>query len=124
MAKVLIVDDNRPSRELVVDILRPLSLEVAEAADGFTALAAAREMRPDLVILDLSMPDMDGFAVLDELRRYPHCARTPVLAVTANAMPSERFKALRAGFADFMTKPVRCNELRLRVEALLNDSRP
>lgn len=122
MPKVLIIDDNRPSRELIVDILRPLSLEVAEAADGTTGLAAAREMRPDLVILDLSMPDMDGFAVLYELRRDPDCASTPVLAVTANAMPGERTKALRAGFSGFLTKPVRSAELRRCVEAFLNGS--
>jgi CheY-like chemotaxis protein len=120
MRKVLVVDDNRPSRELIVDILRPLCLEVAEAPDGTTALAAARAMRPDLVILDLTMPGMDGFAVLNELRHDPDCARTPVLAVTANAMPGERTKALVAGFSDFLTKPVRSAELRLRVEAFLN----
>ena len=120
MRKVLVVDDNRPSRELIVDILRPLCLEVAQAPDGTTALAAARIMRPDLVILDLTMPEMDGFAVLNELRHDPDCARTPVLAVTANAMPGERSKALKAGFSDFLTKPVRSAELRRRVEAFLN----
>jgi CheY-like chemotaxis protein len=120
MPKVLVVDDNRPSRELIVDILRPLSLEVTEAPDGATALAAARATRPDLVILDLSMPDMDGFTVLHELRHDPDCAGTPVMAVTANAMPGERSKALLAGFSDFLTKPVRIAELRRRVEALLN----
>ena len=124
MPKVLVVDDNRPSRELIVDILRPLSLEVAEAPDGTTALASARDMKPDLVILDLSMPDIDGFAVLNELRRDPDCARTPCLAVTANAMPGERSEALLAGFSEFLTKPVRSGELRHRVEVLLNGSRP
>jgi CheY-like chemotaxis protein len=120
MRKVLVVDDNRPSRELIVDILRPLCLEVAEAPDGTTALAAVRIMRPDLVILDITMPGMDGFAVLNELRHDPDYARTPVLAVTANAMPGERSKALEAGFSDFLTKPVRSAELRRRVEAFLN----
>jgi CheY-like chemotaxis protein len=122
MHKVLVVDDNRLSRELIVDILRTLSLEVAEAPDGTTALAAARDMRPDLVLLDLAMPDMDGFAVLNALRRDPGCAGTPVVAVTANAMPGERSKALLAGFSDFLTKPLRSAELRQRVEAFLNGS--
>jgi CheY-like chemotaxis protein len=123
MSKVLVVDDNRPSRELIVDILRPLLLEVAEAPDGITAIVAARGMRPDLVILDLTMPDMDGFAVLKELRNEPECAGTPVLAVTANAMPAERSKALLAGFSDFLTKPIRGAELRQRVVALLGGER-
>ena len=116
---MLVVDDNRPSRELIVDILRPLSLEVAEAPDGTTALAAARAMRPDLVILDIAMPDMDGFAVLNELRKDRDCAGVPVLAVTANAMAGERSKAMLAGFNDFLTKPVRSAELRRRVKTLL-----
>jgi CheY-like chemotaxis protein len=120
MRKVLVVDDNRPSRELVVDVLRPLSLEVIEAPDGATALAAARAVKPDLVILDLAMPDMDGFAVLNELRCDADFAGTPVVALTANAMPGERSKALLAGFSDFLTKPVRSAELRRRVEAFLN----
>ena len=120
MRKVLVVDDNLPSRELIVDILRPLCLEVAEAPDGTTALAAARIMRPDLVILDITMPGMDGFEVLNELRHDPDFAGTPVLAVTANAMPGERAKALEAGFSDFLTKPVHIAELRRRVEAFLN----
>ena len=120
MRKVLVVDDNLPSRELIVDILRPLCLEMAEAPDGIAALAAARIMRPDLVILDITMPGMDGFAVLNELRHDPDFAGTPVLAVTANAMPGERAKALKAGFSDFLTKPVHIAELRRRVEAFLN----
>ena len=114
------VDDNRPSRELVVDILSPLGFEMAEAADGAAGLTAARAIRPDLVILDLSMPGTDGFAVLRELRGDREFALTPVMAVTANAMPGERAKALRAGFTDFVTKPVHSAELRRRVEACLN----
>jgi len=120
MLKVLVVDDNRPSRDLIVDILRPLGYELAEAPDGFTALIAAREMRPDLVVLDLAMPGMDGFAVLQQLRRDPGFAGLPVIAITANAMPGERSKALLAGFTDFITKPLRSAELRRRVEACLH----
>lgn len=121
MRKVLVVDDNQPSRELVVDILRPLGVELTEAPDGPSALAAARAMRPDLVILDIAMPGMDGFAVLQELRRDPAFGHIPVLAVTANAMPGERPRALLAGFTDFLTKPLRSAELRRRVEACLHE---
>jgi CheY-like chemotaxis protein len=120
MPKVLVVDDNRPSRELIADILRPLAIDVVEAVDGSMALDVARATRPDLVILDLTMPEMDGFTVVRQLHLDPACAGTPVLAVTANAMPGEAEKALDAGFSDFLTKPVRSAELRRRVEALLN----
>jgi len=121
MPKVLVVDDNRPSRELILDILRPLAIEVAEAPDGTTALAAARALHPSLVILDISLPDIDGFAVLRELRRHPESARTPVLALTANVMAGEPERALAAGFTDFLAKPVRSAELRRLVETLLNE---
>ncbi len=122
MRKVLVVDDNRPSRELIADILQPLGIEVAEAPDGVSGLMAVRAVKPDLVILDLAMPDLDGFAVLNALKRDPEYAATPVLAVTADAAPGVRPKALRAGFTDFMTKPLRSAELRRRVEACLNGS--
>ena len=120
MSKVLVVDDNRPSRELILDILRPLGYELKEAPDGAAALVAAHDMRPDLVILDLTMPGMDGFTVLQELRTGPDCSNVPVIAVTANAMPGERSKALQAGFTDFITKPLRSSELRRRVEGHLH----
>ncbi len=123
MPKILVVDDNRPSRELIVDILRPLGFEVSEAPDGPSGLRAARALRPDLVLLDLTMPGMDGFAVLRELRSDPDCANIPVMAVTANAMPGERARALLAGFTDFITKPLRSADLRQRVEAFLSGSR-
>jgi len=122
MRRVLVVDDNRLSRELIADILRPLRLEIVEAHDGVAALAAARRIKPDLVLLDLAMPGIDGYGVLNELRRNPENARTPVVAVTAQAMPGERARALAAGFSDFLTKPVRSADLRRRVEAFLNDS--
>jgi CheY-like chemotaxis protein len=123
MHRVLVVDDNRPSRELIADILRPLEVEVAQAADGASGLMLARLQKADLVILDLAMPEMDGFAVLRELRQDPEYAETPVLAVTANAMPGARAKALLAGFTDFMTKPLRSADVRRRVEDCLNGTR-
>jgi len=120
MPRVLVVDDNRPSRELIGDILRPLGLEVAEAENGIAGLAAARRLKPDLLILDIAMPGMDGFGVLRELRRDPAFSRTPVIAVTANAAPGGRAQALAAGFHDFITKPLHSADLRRRVEACLS----
>jgi CheY-like chemotaxis protein len=120
MRRVLIVDDNQPSRELISDILRFMDIEVAEAPDGISGLRTARAIKPDLVILDLAMPGIDGFGVLEQLRADPDCAGMPVLAVTANATPGTRAKALLAGFTDFLTKPLRSADLRRQVEACLN----
>ncbi len=122
MPKVLVVDDNRPSRELICDIVRLMGIEASAASDGISGLKAARAIKPDLVILDLSMPGMDGFEVLQQLRADPESAATPVLAVTANATPRSRTNALLAGFSDFITKPLRTADLRRRVEACLNGS--
>lgn len=122
MPKILVVDDNGPSRELILDILRPLGFDLAEAADGAAGVAAARRLKPDLVILDLAMPGMDGFAALRELRADPDCGLVPVMAVTANAMPGGRSQALQAGFTDYVTKPLRSADLRRRVEACLHGS--
>lgn len=121
MPKVLVVDDNRPSRE-ICDILRLMGMEASAASDGISGLSAARTIKPDLVILDLTMPGMDGFEVLQQLRADPESAATPVLAVTANATPRSRTNALLAGFSDFITKPLRSADLRRRVEACLNGS--
>lgn len=122
MPKVLVVDDNQPSRELICDVLRLMGMEASAASDGISGLEAARAIKPDLVILDLTMPGMDGFAVLQQLRADPESAATPVLAVTANATARNRTNALLAGFSDFITKPLRTVDLRRRVEACLNGS--
>jgi CheY-like chemotaxis protein len=121
MIRLLVVDDNRPSRELVADILGAERFEMIEAADGISALAAARANRLDMVILDIALPGMDGLAVARELRQDPLLRELPILALTANAMPGEEERARAAGFSAFLTKPVRSFELRRLVEALLGE---
>jgi CheY-like chemotaxis protein len=98
MKKVLVADDNAAGRELVRTVLERCGYEIAEAADGLEALHVARELRPDLIILDLNMPGMDGFGVIRELRRDTEFAATPVLALTASTMHGDRQHALAVGF--------------------------
>jgi len=119
MKIVLVADDNAAGRELVRTVLETCGYEIAEAADGLEALRAARELRPDLIILDLNMPRMDGFGVIRELRRDPEFAAIPVLALTANTMQGDRQHALAAGFTDYMSKPIGPRQLRIEVERLL-----
>lgn len=119
MKRILIADDQASSRELVRTVLEHFGHQVIEAADGAEALAKARETHPDLVMLDLHMPALDGFATVGELRREPGFGAIPVVALTASAMQGDRERALAAGFSAYLTKPIRLAALRSEVERLL-----
>jgi CheY-like chemotaxis protein len=119
MKKVLIADDTDTGRELVKTVLEDCNYEVVEATNGIDALAQARQVRPDLIILDLHMPGLDGFGVIQELRRDQSFANTPVMALTASAMMGDRERALSMGFTGYIAKPIRLAALRAEVERLL-----
>jgi CheY-like chemotaxis protein len=121
MSKILIVDDNRASRDLLRAILKPLRCELFEATQGQEALDMIGAQRPDLILLDIDMPMLDGFSVLHRIRQEPSLADLPVIAVTAYAMEGDREKGLAEGFTAYVTKPVRAATLRQQVEQLLND---
>jgi len=119
MKKVLVADDRDTGRELVRRVLENAGYEIHEAADGGEALEQARRVRPDLIILDLHMPVLDGFGVIQEIRRDPDFAQTPVMALTASAMMGDRERAIAAGFTGYLTKPIRLAALKAEVERLL-----
>ena len=119
MKKVLIADDKDTSRELIRTVLEGRGYIVSEAADGLEAVRHAREVDPDLIILDLHMPGLDGFGVLEELRRDEKFASTPIMALTASAMQGDRARALAAGFDSYVSKPIPLPALRDEVERLL-----
>jgi two-component system, cell cycle response regulator DivK len=122
MTKILVADDTATGRELVRTVLEGSSCQVFEASDGIEALKRAREIHPDLIILDLHMPGLDGFGVVEQLRREVDFHATPVMALTASAMYGDRERAMSAGFTSYVTKPIRLGSLRTEVERLLNDS--
>lgn len=119
MKKVLVADDKDTGRELVRTVLEESNYEVFEASDGIEALEQARQINPDLIILDLHMPRLDGFGVIAELRRDERFAKTPVMALTASAMMGDRERALAVGFTGYIAKPIRLSTLRAEVERLL-----
>jgi CheY-like chemotaxis protein len=119
MKKVLVADDRATSRELVRVALEHAGYLVYEAADGGEALASARDLRPDLIILDLHMPGLDGFGVIEEIRRDERLSATPVMALTASAMQGDREHALEAGFTSYLAKPIQLSNLRKEVARLL-----
>ena len=120
--KVLVADDNPVSRELIREILEYDQYEVIEAGDGGEALAKVREYQPDLALLDIQMPVMDGNAVIREIRSDPRLADLPVAALTAYAMQGDRERALAAGFTSYITKPIEIQDFRAAVAKLLEKS--
>jgi CheY-like chemotaxis protein len=119
MKTILIADDKATGRELVRTVLEKSGYTVMEAANGVDAVRCAREQRPDLIILDLHMPDLDGFGVIQELRRDESFKATPIVALTASAMYGDRERAMSLGFTGYITKPIRLSALREEVERLL-----
>ncbi len=120
MKRVLVVDDNPVSRELVREVLESPDLEVLEAANGREALLVISQALPDLVLLDIRMPELNGFDVLREIRQDSRLGSIRALAFTAFAMREERQKALAAGFDGYVTKPIDPVHLRKQIEAHLN----
>jgi CheY-like chemotaxis protein len=119
MKRVLVADDKASSRELIRTVLEQSGHMVFEANDGMEALRGARDLLPDLLILDLHMPAPDGFAVVNELRRDERFRLTPIVALTASAMQGDRERALAAGFTSYIAKPIGLDALRNEVERLL-----
>jgi CheY-like chemotaxis protein len=104
--KILVIEDNEQNRILMRQILKYQGYDVLEAVDGAAGLEMAKKHMPDLILLDLQMPVMDGFAVIRELRKTPELSALKVIAVTSFAMKGDREKALKAGFDEYVTKPI------------------
>jgi CheY-like chemotaxis protein len=105
MKRIAVVEDNPDNRLLVRVILEPL-YEVTEYENGFLALEGLPRQKPDLVLLDVSLPEMDGTEVLKKIRLDEQLRELPVIALTAHAMAGDREKFIKAGFDDYVTKPI------------------
>jgi len=117
--RVLVVDDEPDITALVAYHLARSGYRVSTAANGREALKAAREERPDVVVLDLMLPGVSGYDVLDEMRRLPETRDVGVILLTARREEADRIKGLTHGADDYLTKPFSPHELALRVAALL-----
>lgn len=120
--RILIADDDPLSRELLRDCLEPLGVDVVEARDGLEAMEQIAASLPQLLLVDIQMPRMDGFELLREVRANPATARIPILAISAFAMAGDAERALARGFDTYITKPVSMSELRKLVRDLLPGS--
>jgi CheY-like chemotaxis protein len=123
--KILVVEDNEDTREILLYRLRSMgSYEVLLASNGKEALEMAARARPDLIIMDLKMPVMDGWDATKELRRTEWGKDLPVIALTAQAMERDEQKALDAGCSDYIAKPILDSAiLRKKIEKFLGHNR-
>ncbi|MEZ5175802.1 MAG: response regulator [Acidimicrobiia bacterium] len=119
-ARVLVIEDSSSVRRLIEVCLRVLDVTITSAQDGPTGIAAIRDQVPDVVILDIGLPGLDGWEVLRELRGDPGTEHLKVLVLTAHAQPEMADRAAKGGADAFMTKPFRPLDLREKVEKLLN----
>lgn len=122
-ALLLIIDDDRPSRQLLQQLLRKDNYRLEFAEDGQSGLALASQLQPDLILLDVVMPKMDGFEVCRRLRQDPNLAEVPVLMLTALEDIESRLTGLEAGADDFISKPYHVAELRARVRTVVRLNR-
>jgi two-component system, cell cycle response regulator DivK len=123
MARILLVEDNEMNRDMLSRRLTRRGFDVVLAVDGKHGLKVADEASPDLILLDLSLPEMDGWEVLSHLKQDPKMKDVPVIALTAHALITDRERALEAGFDDYDIKPVELPRLIKKMDALLNKPR-
>lgn len=117
---ILLADDQPAARDLMRTVLCGAGYDVTEASDGLEALRHADIITPDLILLDIQMPGLDGFGVCAELRSNPRFANVPIIAMTAGLMRGEKERAREAGFSEFLAKPISVSTLRNTVAALLS----
>lgn len=120
MTRILLVEDNEMNRDMLGRRLQRRGYEVIIATDGAEGVAKAQADAPDLILMDMSLPVLDGWEATRRLKAAPETRLIPVIALTAHAMSGDRDKAIEAGCDDFDTKPVEFDRLLTKIEALLN----
>jgi two-component system cell cycle response regulator DivK len=117
---ILIVEDNEKNRKLVRDVLTFKGYRLAEAETGEDGVRLARELHPDLILMDIQLPGINGMVALGQIRQDPAIARTPVIAVTASAMTHDRQKIMAAGFDGYQSKPINVKDFLAAVREMLD----
>jgi CheY-like chemotaxis protein len=119
MARILLVEDNEMNRDMLSRRLVRGGYEVIIAKDGARAVAMAMSDKPDLILMDMSLPVIDGWEATRRIKATPELRKIPIIALTAHAMATDRDKALEAGCDDYDTKPIELQRLQGKIEALL-----
>ncbi len=124
MTKILLVEDNQMNRDMLSRRLARKGYEVVIAIDGQQGVAMARSETPDLILMDMSLPVLDGWEATRQLKTAPETQAIPIIALTAHAMAGDREKAVKAGCNDYDTKPIELPRLLEKIEALLVRASP
>ena len=119
MSTILVVEDNPMNLELITRRLKKKGFQVESATDGEKGLEAIRSLKPDLVLLDMSLPEKDGWTVAQDVKADPEIQHIPLIALTAHAMQGDRDKAIDAGCDEYETKPIEFEKLLGKIEKLL-----
>jgi signal transduction histidine kinase len=121
--RILYVEDDAPSRMLVSQVLQVAGYEVLEAQDGMAGIRLAQESQPDLILMDINMPGLDGYAAATKIKGIPGLADTPIIAVTANVVEGDRERALTAGCDGYLPKPIDVDALPHQIDEFLGGRR-
>jgi two-component system cell cycle response regulator DivK len=124
MAKILLVEDNEMNRDMLSRRLERKGFSVVMAEDGRSGVAMAASERPDLILLDMSLPIVDGWEAARQIKAGPATRHIPIIALTAHAMSGDREKALEAGCDEYDTKPVEFTRLLGKIQTILGSARP
>ena len=119
MAKLVLVEDNEDNRDILTRRLEKRGFEIRVALSGEEAIEMANNEQPDLILMDVRLPVMDGFEAARRLKSAERTRKIPVIALTAHAMSGDRERALQAGFDDYDTKPVELHRLLAKIHSLL-----
>ena len=117
--RILYIEDNPDNRMLIRRVLQAEGYEVIEAADGRAGLRQAADARPDLILMDINLPEIDGYELTARLKQVPSLNRIPIIAVTANVMKGDREKTLAAGCDGYIQKPIDIDLLPSQIERFL-----
>lgn len=122
MSKILVVEDSPMIQEILVERLRFRNYEVVVAHDGQAGVAVAQRELPDLILMDISLPIMDGWEATERIRNIETIKNIPIIALTAHALVEDRNRSLAIGCNDFETKPINFSQLIVKINALLGKS--
>jgi two-component system cell cycle response regulator DivK len=121
---ILYIEDNAENRLLVKRVLEVEGFTVVEAESGIAGLKQAETLKPDLILMDINLPGIDGYELTQRLKQMPHLARVPVVAMTANVMKGDREKTLAAGCDGYIQKPIDVDQLPAQISRYIQARKP
>lgn len=121
MTTILYVEDNPENRLLIRRILQAEGYTIVEAASAYEALETVKKLSPDLILMDINLPEMDGYTLTARLKAFPQLSHVPIIALTANVMRGDRERTLEAGCDGYIQKPIDVDTLPIQINRFLSD---